>query len=108
VPKVRHSADSYLARAVVAHGETYSIFRSLGTYRRHDTNVFHGNEEHDARAYFDEYIVGPLREHYEAMGLQLPTTLSRGRPSLRSRILDLSLRTLLQPLHHIRPKRKSS
>ena len=97
---LRHSADSFVTRSVITQGEVFSIFKSLGGYRRHGENAVHGNEGHDSTYYFLTEVAPYLDKFYKRNNLpsqigKLPSIIVR---TTKDKILDLSIRKILRIL----------
>lgn len=93
---LKHSADSFLTRAVIAHGQVATAPQSLGGYRRHDGNAVHGNTGHSSWRFFLDEVAPHLDQYYLNLGLPSPIRKLKVRKlmSFSDKLLDVSLRRL--------------
>lgn len=91
---LKHSADSYLTRAAILHGNVFTIPSALGAYRKHTENAVHGNAGHNSWKFFLNEVAPYLHRYYLAQGVKSPIRKLKiwTLLSLRDKILDFSLR----------------
>jgi glycosyltransferase involved in cell wall biosynthesis len=101
---LRHSADSFLTRATIAHGTVHAITEPLGLYRQHSGNAVLGNEAHDSWKFLLDQVAPHLHAYYLKLGKPSPIQklIEKNEPlTLINRLMDISPRNVLRGLKRL-------
>lgn len=101
---LRHSADSYLTRATIAHGTVHAITEPLGLYRKHGGNAVLGNDSVDPWRFLMDQVAPHLHAYYVKIGKPSPILkfIEKHRPrSFFERLMDISPGHVLRRLKRL-------